>query len=106
MPRRLTWRRVILPQAARNVLPVWTSYFVSMFKATAFLSVITVPELLYVTHRVASINFRYFELFAVAGLLYCLMGFPSLLLFDRLERRWGKAIGSDEHTRVQPMASV
>ena len=106
MPRRLTWRRVILPQAARNVLPVWASYFVSMFKATAFLSVITVPELLYVTHEIASINFRYFELFALAGILYFLMGYPSLLVFERLERRWGKATRGEEHAQVQPMASV
>jgi polar amino acid transport system permease protein len=106
MPRRLTWRRVILPQAARNVLPVWASYFVSMFKATAFLSVITVPELLYVTHEIASINFRYFELFALAGILYFLMGYPSLLAFERLERRWGRAVRPEEQARTQPMASV
>jgi polar amino acid transport system permease protein len=106
MPRTLTWRRVVLPQAARNVLPVWTSYFVSMFKATAFLSVITVPELLYKTHEIASLNFRYFELFTIAGVLYFLMGYPSLRLLERLERRWGKAIRPEEQASVRTMASV
>src|SRR5262245_49766878 len=40
-----TLRFVILPQALRNVLPPTVNYFLSLFKDTSLLSVITIQEL-------------------------------------------------------------
>lgn len=87
--RRLTlWRRCVLPQALRIVLPVWTGYFISIFKATSLLSFITVPELFSVARERASQNFRYLELFALVMAFYLAMGYPTVWLLRRLERRW------------------
>ena len=61
MSRATIWRRVVLPQAVRNVLPVWSSYYVSMYKATALLGLITVPDLLFKARGLATQNFRVFE---------------------------------------------
>jgi polar amino acid transport system permease protein len=92
MAPALIWRRIVLPQATRNILPVWTSYFVSMYKATAFLSIAAVPELLTVVHHIASVNFRFFELFGIAAVFYVLMGIPTIWTLKRLERHWSLAL--------------
>lgn len=86
MSRLSLWRRVILPQAFRTVLPVWIGYFVTMYKATALLSFITVPELFGAARFLAALNFRYFELFVLVMLAYLAIGIPTVLLLHRLER--------------------
>ena len=40
MPRALTFRRIILPQAIRTILPPMTSDFVALFKDTSIVSII------------------------------------------------------------------
>ncbi|RMN09910.1 Amino acid ABC transporter protein, permease, partial [Pseudomonas savastanoi pv. glycinea] len=39
-----TWRRIILPQALKPMLPVLGNYLIGMFKETPLLAVITIPE--------------------------------------------------------------
>ena len=51
-------REVILPQAARRVLPVLASTWVSLFKDTSLVSVIAVGELAYTALRIRSQSFR------------------------------------------------
>ena len=88
MSRPLMWRRIILPQAARNILPVWTSYFVAMFKATALMSLVALPDLFGVARNIGSQNFRYFELYAIVLVAYYVIGSTALFLIRRLERHW------------------
>ena len=92
MGRLRTWTRVIIPQAFISVFPIWTSYFVSTFKATAFLSIITVPDLMRETHRIASLTFRYFELFTIALIFYFVIGYTSIVLLRRVEERWNRVL--------------
>src|SRR5690606_17765272 len=40
LPAHITWRRVVLPQAVRNVLPALGNYAIAMFKETPFLALI------------------------------------------------------------------
>jgi polar amino acid transport system permease protein len=82
------WRRVVLPQVARVILPVWTGYFVGMFKATSFLSLVAVQELMGVADEIAFFNFRYFEVFGFALFLYAIIGTAGIGLIKRVERRW------------------
>lgn len=86
------WTRCVLPQALRTVLPVWTGYFISIFKATSLLSFITVPELFSVARNLASLNFRYLELFALVMVFYLAMGYPTVWLLHRLEKSWDVSI--------------
>jgi polar amino acid transport system permease protein len=87
MNRLTRWRRVILPQAFRTVLPVWTGYFITMYKATSLLSFITVPELFGYARFEAATNFRYFELFGIVMLLYLAIGVPTVVVLHWIERR-------------------
>lgn len=82
------WLRVVLPQVARVILPVWTGYFVAMFKATAFLSLVAVQELMGVADEIAFFNFRFFEVFGVTLVIYAVIGYTSVGLIKLLERRW------------------
>jgi polar amino acid transport system permease protein len=66
----LYMRRIILPQAARVVVPPLGNEFNGMLKNTTLLSVIGVPELLLATQMVTSATFRVFELYLVVACYY------------------------------------
>lgn len=100
LSRSRTWVRVILPQAIRNVLPIWTSYLVSIFKDTSLFSFIAVPELFGAAKAIAALNFRYVELFAIVATGYLALGLPVVALLRRLERRMDR--GQAKVARTAP----
>lgn len=63
-------RRIVLPQVAIAAGPVLGNQLIQLIKDSAFLSIITVPELTYAANAVQSYYFVPFESFAVAALLY------------------------------------
>jgi His/Glu/Gln/Arg/opine family amino acid ABC transporter permease subunit len=87
MSRLTIWRRVVLPQALRTVLPVWSSYYISMYKAIALLGLITVPDVLFRARGLASQNFRHFEIYTVVLVIYFVVGMASLSVIRWYERR-------------------
>jgi len=66
-------RHVIIPQAARIVLPPIGNQMIGMLKLSALVSVIAVEELLLVANQTASADFRYFEALTAAGVYYLAM---------------------------------
>jgi polar amino acid transport system permease protein len=87
MPRALTMRHVILPQAVRIVIPPVGNYFISMFKDTALASSISVSELLFSGQLLAAQSFRYLEIYTVVFGIYLLVSYPASLGVRWLERR-------------------
>jgi polar amino acid transport system permease protein len=63
-------RRIILPQVLIAVGPVIGNQLIQLIKDSAFLSIITVPELTFAANAVQSYYFVPFESFLVATLLY------------------------------------
>jgi polar amino acid transport system permease protein len=82
-----TWRRVVLPQAIRNVLPSLGNYAIAMFKETPFAALILVPELVFTAKAVATESSRYLEPMTLAGLIFLAASYPTAVLLRRLERR-------------------
>ena len=81
------WRRVILPQAIRRVIPPLAGQFITLVKDSSILSLISIQELSFLAMETAVSTTRVFEVWiAVAGLYFCLCYFLSLA-FDRLEKR-------------------
>lgn len=78
---------VILPQAIRNILPATGNEFVINIKDTSVLNVISVTELYFQTKSVAGNNFRYFESFFVACILYFIMTFTVTRILRLIERK-------------------
>ena len=79
-------RRVVVPQAARIVLPPIGNQMIGMLKLSALVSVIAVEELLLVANQIASANFRYFEALTAAGIYYLAMTTAFMALQLLLER--------------------
>ena len=86
----LYMRRIILPQAARVVVPPLGNEFNGMLKNTSLLSIIGVPELLLATQMVTSATFRVFELYLVVACYYLALTSLWGLVQQRLERRFGE----------------
>jgi polar amino acid transport system substrate-binding protein len=91
MSPALTFRRIILPQAVRTILPPMTNDFVGLFKDTSVVSVIGVIELTKTYLMLAAGTQRYFEIGLLTALLYLLMSVPLGYLSRSLEKRWGAA---------------
>ncbi|HSP21511.1 MAG TPA: amino acid ABC transporter permease [Planococcus sp. (in: firmicutes)] len=82
-----TMMNVVMPQVVRNILPATGNQFVINIKDTAVLNVIGVTELFFQTKSVSGNNFRYFESFFIACVLYFVMTFSITLLLRKLERK-------------------
>ncbi len=92
-----TMWNVVLPQVIRNILPATGNQFVINIKDTSVLNVISVTELYFVTKSISGNNFRYFESFFVACMIYFVMTFivtRILLYFER------KLDGSENYTMI------
>jgi len=86
----LVMRRIVLPQAARFVIPPLGNEFNAMLKNTTLVSVIGVPELLLTTETLTSATFRVFELYSVAALYYLTLTTLWGVVQSRIEASFGE----------------
>jgi polar amino acid transport system substrate-binding protein len=89
MPPPLTFRRIILPQAIRVILPPMTSDFVALFKDTSIVSVIAVTELTTEYQILTKSGGGYVQIGLCTAALYLIMSVPLGYLSRYLEKRWG-----------------
>lgn len=83
------WRlfqRIIAPQIVLAAGPVLGNQMIILIKDSAFLMVITVPELTFMANQIQSTYFIAFETFVVAIALYWILCTGVELLVRRLER--------------------
>ncbi|MDF2857856.1 MAG: amino acid transporter permease [Neobacillus sp.] len=92
-----TMWNVVLPQVIRNILPATGNQFVINIKDTSVLNVISVTELYFVTKSISGNNFRYFESFFVACMIYFVMTFIVTRILLYVEKRLD---GSDNYTMI------
>ena len=90
MARLHTFRRIILPQAIRFILPPMTNDFVALFKDTSLVSIIAVTELTKQYDILTKSSLKYLEIGAMTAALYLIMSVPLGFASRTLERRWGK----------------
>jgi polar amino acid transport system permease protein len=97
MTYRKAMRRIVLPQAARVIIPPLGNEFNNMLKTTSLLVIISVPEL-YVTFSRKNASgptvFHPFELFIAAAIWYLLLTTLWGLLQVRIERRFARGTGA------------
>src|SRR6266849_1982385 len=70
MSSLLTLRRIVLPQAMRAILPAVGNDAISVLKGTSLASVIAVNELTLRSQQIVAQNFKFFPVFAAAGVMY------------------------------------
>jgi len=92
MTGRQAFRRVVLPQAARKVIPPATSSILSLVKDSSVTFAIAVPELMAKAGSLNNALQRPNEVFLVVALIYLVITYPLLLLSDWVQRRAAAAV--------------
>jgi ABC-type amino acid transport system permease subunit len=87
MKHSTAMRRVIFPQAFRNLIPTLGNYMVSLFKDTSLASVVTIQELMFKGQIIAATNYDYMTIYTMVFILYFIVGYPSIQGVKFLERR-------------------
>jgi polar amino acid transport system permease protein len=88
MTPRSVFRRVVLPQVIRVIIPPTANEFITMLKITSLASAISLQELLTYTQQSISITFRFAEYYAAAALYYLVIVSVFMALQAWLERRF------------------
>lgn len=86
LPRRRLWQHVILPQAFRAIIPLLANLLISLLKATAILSMLSINDLMRVTASISNYTFKPIEFLTVAAVVYFLFGSLIGNFGTRLER--------------------
>lgn len=87
LSRSKTWFGVILPQAIPPIIPMMGNYLIVIVKETPTLSAITLVEVLLTAKNTASVTYRVFEPYTIAGLLFLLSSLVLSLGVTLLDRR-------------------
>jgi polar amino acid transport system permease protein len=82
------WARIVLPQAVPMMIPALGNYILLMFKESAILSVIAVPEAMQTALAIGNRTYRYLEAITVVGLLYLAISLPVAAALRAMERRF------------------
>ncbi len=91
MRESLTFRRIVLPQAIRIVIPAIGNEFIAMIKDSSLVSIITVQELLWRAQNVGRAEFQTIPALIIAALAYWVLTIIFSLFQDRLERRLARS---------------
>lgn len=87
LSRSKAMRKVIIPQAFKNVLPALGNEFVTVVKESSIVSIVGIVDVMKITNVVSSQEFTMFEALIFAGLLYFIVTYSISKLIQRMERR-------------------
>jgi octopine/nopaline transport system permease protein len=85
MSGALLFRRIILPIAVRNIIPVYGNEVILMVKSTSLASTVTIMEITGIAAKLISETYRAFEVFAAAGAIYLLINFVFMRVIALIE---------------------
>ena len=80
-------KKVILPQAVRNILPALGNEFVTIIKDSSLVSAIGVAELMFQAKTIIGIYYDPWAAYLNAAIFYLIMTFTTSRLIGLLERR-------------------
>ncbi|WP_433618543.1 amino acid ABC transporter permease [Dactylosporangium sp. CA-139114] len=95
-----TFRRIVLPQAVRVIIPPTFNNIIGMLKYSSLVSVLSLGDLLYVSEQIFSRNFQPIPLLLAASTWYLLC--TSVLMVGQIyiERIFGKGVARPGATRI------
>jgi His/Glu/Gln/Arg/opine family amino acid ABC transporter permease subunit len=89
MRERQVMRRIVLPQAFRNILPTFTGVCVAAVKDSSLVSAVGVTELIWQANAIQIQSFRPVETFLVVAVVYAVLTYPITLVGNWLfQRAW------------------
>ncbi|MCI2255333.1 amino acid ABC transporter permease [Domibacillus sp. 8LH] len=87
MDYSLAMRRIILPQAIRNVIPAIGNSAIVLIKNSSLAAVITVTELMHNGNLLAASTYQNIQIFTMVAIVYWVLHYPLSLFVDYLEKR-------------------
>src|SRR5690349_13487956 len=88
MRRAQLMRRVVLPQAVRQMIPPFINETASLIKLTTLGSVLAVSELLHASNNLITTTYRPLEIYTALAVIFAAIIYPIVYLSRRLERYW------------------
>jgi len=89
MRRGKIFRRIVLPQAVRVMIPSFINQTVLQLKNTSLVSTIAVGDLLYQGSVITAALYRPLEVYSVVAILYFAVLYPLTVAAQHVERRLG-----------------
>lgn len=80
-------RRIILPQAIKNVIPAIGNSAIILIKNSSLAAVITVAELMHNGNLLAASTYQNIQIFTMVAIVYWLLHYPLAIFVDYLEKR-------------------
>ncbi|AHH94745.1 amino acid ABC transporter permease [Kutzneria viridogrisea] len=90
IPRLRQFRRIVLPQAMRSILPTAANEVISLFKGTSIVSVVAISELFYQVQVIYGRNARVVALLMVATVWYIVLTSALSVVQHFVERHYAK----------------
>jgi His/Glu/Gln/Arg/opine family amino acid ABC transporter permease subunit len=87
MTRLMALRYIVLPQAARIVLPPIANFAIGLLKDTSLASAVAAPELSFNAHMLVNETFLSTQIYVIVAFIYLAMSLPMASVSRRLERR-------------------
>jgi len=87
MNSTLTMKKIILPQAIKNIFPALGNEFVTIIKETSIFMYLGIAELMYQVGILKASSPAVTELYIVAGLMYLVLTYPLSKLMNKIEGR-------------------
>lgn len=91
MGKTMAMTRIILPQAVKNILPALGNEFIVVIKESSIVSILGVGELMYMSNRIVSSTYKYFEPLVVVSLIYFALTFTLSKLLGGVEHRMDRS---------------
>lgn len=88
MSRFVMVRRILLPSALRRAIPAYSNEVILMLQGSSIASAVTLVDLTGAARNVYSKHFAPFEAFVFAGIIYMVLTFALVWMFQRAEKRW------------------
>lgn len=90
MRRAKIFRRIVLPQAIRVMIPAFINQTIMQLKNTSLVSTLAVGDLLYQGSLITAETYRPLEVYTAVALIYFAVLFPLTLVAEAADRRLGR----------------
>jgi polar amino acid transport system permease protein len=90
LSERVTFVKIIFPQAMRLIIPPTGNQFIAMLKDSSLVSVVGVWELTFLAKTQGKSEFKHIEMLITAAMVYWVMSICFELIQARIERHYGK----------------
>lgn len=87
LSHKLAMKKVIMPQAVKNILPALVNEFITLIKESSITYTVGVSELMYAGKNISSSTYEFTKPFVYAALIYFIMTFSLSKAMGVLERR-------------------